>query len=221
MAVRLPSGICILIDVTPATVRCADVADLAHGLFDQGRFDRHQCAGGHRCRYLLLSQARCDGRYDSQIIGVALQFAVPSGGCSVVRRFHVADAELPHGALQIAKGVGGDLGVCPDADEGQLAGGGMVDGLAIEATADPGAEMFEPFGQCLGRLDLDLVGFVRSVGGFDVGHAQVVFGQQSLGMGGGQGGFMLVAGICQSQQFFDLFNDGVGFDVCSPGGCVL
>ena len=191
--VDLARGIRIRMYVAAAAVDRPYVSDLFHGLFDQGLFDWNQCTGGNRCADLLLCQAVGDGRYHPQKVGLSSQLSVSCGGFTTDMDFHIRAAEFSGGPEQVGKCVGGNLYICSYADESQFAGGGMMECLTIEGVADSSTEMPNPLGQGFGGLHLDSVGFVRRVWCFDVGHAQIVFGKQSLGVGRRQSGFMLVA----------------------------
>jgi hypothetical protein len=80
--------------------------------------------------------------------------------------------------------------------------------LAIECTADAGAEMPDPFWQAPGHVRFDPLRFLRPLRCGYVGHGQVVCGQEPLDVRCSQGCFMLVAGFGQGEEFLDLLYDG-------------
>jgi len=146
-AVGLALGVGIGADVALAAADGPEVADFGHGLPDQSLLDQNQRTGGDGSLDLLLSQTGVDGRYSAQVIGLAHQFAVTVGQGRADLVLHVVGTELSDGSVQIGKGIGGDLRVCPNADKGRFAGRGIMDRLAVEGGADAGAEMTQPFRQ--------------------------------------------------------------------------
>ena len=125
--------------------------------------DRDQCAGRDGGLPLLILELPGNGRNRAQVVGVAHQFTLSSGNRGTGMLFQVAGAEFSDGPVQVGKGVGGNLNICPDADEGHLAGRGMMDRLAVKCAADSGAEVSDPFRQASGHVRFDPVGFVRPV----------------------------------------------------------
>ena len=209
LPVRLPLGVGGAVDVAPAAVHGPGLADLAHGLPDQRLLERHQGACRDRRLLFLRRQHASYGRYRPQVVGLAQEFASASADRVGGVLLHVVEAEFPDAPVQVAEGVGGDLHVGADADEGQLAVCRVMDDLAVEGAADAGNQVPQPLRQGLGGGGLDAVGFIRLRGCFDVRHGQVVLGQQPLGVGGRQCGLVLVAGVGERQQFSDFFDDRV------------
>ena len=102
-AVGLALGVGIGADVALAAADRPEIADFVHGLPDQSLLDQNQRAGGDGGLDLLFSQAGIDGRYRTQIIGLAHQFAMSVGQGRADLVLHIVAAELSDGPVQIGK----------------------------------------------------------------------------------------------------------------------